>query len=208
MNDVDELLPTRRSLLGRLKNLDDQDSWKVFFDTYWKLIYNAALKSGLTESEAQDVVQETIVAVCKSISRFEYDDSKGSFKSWLLRQTRWRIADQFRKREPGIDAKRKRVETSTRTGTVERVADPASLVLEENWDTEWERNLMDVALEHLKRNVDPKHYQAYDLCAMKGWPVTKAARFLGLSSGNLYLIKHRLTKLLKKEVERLQDKPF
>jgi RNA polymerase sigma-70 factor (ECF subfamily) len=208
MNEVDELLPTRRSLLGRLKNLDDQDSWKVFFDTYWKLIYNTAHKSGLTESEAQDVVQETILAVCKNMPQFEYDERKGSFKGWLLGQTRWRIADQFRKREPVFDAKRKRVETSTRTGTIERVADPASLVLEENWNTEWETNLMVVALEHLKRNVDAKHYQAYDLCAMKGWSVTKAARFLGLSSGNVYLIKHRLTKLLKKEVERLQDEPF
>ena len=29
-----------------------------FFDRYWKLIYEVALRSGLTESEAQDVVQE------------------------------------------------------------------------------------------------------------------------------------------------------
>jgi RNA polymerase sigma-70 factor (ECF subfamily) len=195
-------------LLGRLKNLDDQDSWKSFFETYWRLIYSTAIRSGLTDSEAQDVVQETIVAVCKSMPGFEYDNRKGSFKGWLLRLTRWRIADQFRKREPGIDANRKRLDTSTGTGTLERIADPASLVLESSWDAEWEKNLMNVALERLKQSVDPKHYQAYDLCAMKGWSVTKVARFLGLSSGNVYLIKHRLTKMLKTEIEHLRDSPI
>ena len=30
--DPDALIPTRQSLLIRLKNWDDQDSWKDFFD--------------------------------------------------------------------------------------------------------------------------------------------------------------------------------
>jgi len=42
-----ELLPTRYSLLSRLQNWEDQESWRVFFDTYWRLIYSVALKSGL-----------------------------------------------------------------------------------------------------------------------------------------------------------------
>ncbi len=208
IKNVDELIPTRRSLLGRLKNWEDNTSWKTFFDTYWALIYNTALKSGLTESEAEDVVQETILSVSKSMPRFEYDESKGSFKGWLLRLTRWRIADQFRKREPVIDGKRKTAHTSTRTATVERVSDPAGFVLESAWEQEWERNLADAALRRLKQNVDPKHYQVYDLCVVKGWSVSKVAQFLGLNSGNVYLIKHRLTKLLKNEVERLRDKPI
>ena len=42
MKDEHELIPTRASLLDRLKDWQDETSWKVFFDTYWKLIYNAA----------------------------------------------------------------------------------------------------------------------------------------------------------------------
>ena len=89
------LIPTRYSLLSRLQNWDDQDSWKVFFDTYWRLIYSVALKSGLTESEAQDVVQETIISVAKNIQKFKRDRGLGSFKGWLRNITRWRIADQL-----------------------------------------------------------------------------------------------------------------
>jgi hypothetical protein len=44
-NDPDELLPTRWTLIERLKNWDDQESWRQFFDTYWKLIYGVAIES-------------------------------------------------------------------------------------------------------------------------------------------------------------------
>src|SRR5882757_5840711 len=91
MNEVNELIPTRQSLLSRLKDWNDQESWKVFFDTYWRLIYGAALKAGLNDAEAQDVVQETVVSVLKSMGSFDYNTEKGSFKGWLLRLTSWRI---------------------------------------------------------------------------------------------------------------------
>ncbi len=52
----DQSIGTRHSLLSRLKDWDDQDSWRDFFNTYWKLIYGVAIKSGLTDAEAQDVV--------------------------------------------------------------------------------------------------------------------------------------------------------
>ena len=58
-------LLTRYSLLSRLQNWDDQESWKDFFDTYWRLIYSIAIKSGLTETEAEDVVQEALIRAFK-----------------------------------------------------------------------------------------------------------------------------------------------
>src|SRR6266702_1190826 len=102
MKDQDELIPTRASLLSRLKDWRDEHSWKVFFDTYWKLIYRAAIKAGLTDAEAQDAVQETVISVMKSVPDFKYEAVGGSFKSWLLNLTAWRIGDQFRKRQRNI----------------------------------------------------------------------------------------------------------
>ena len=69
MND-DQFIPTRRSLLSRLKSWDDQASWREFFTTYGRLIYCIAIKAGLTDAEAQDVVQETIIIVARKIAAF------------------------------------------------------------------------------------------------------------------------------------------
>src|SRR5690242_16611066 len=87
---------TRYSLLSRLHDWDDQESWKDFFDTYWRVIYSFAIKSGLSEAEAQDVVQETIISVAKGIQNFKRDQSLGSFRGWLRNLTRWRVADYLR----------------------------------------------------------------------------------------------------------------
>src|SRR2546427_181978 len=96
---LDPFLPTRQSLLSRLKEWDDHESWRDFFDTYGRLIFGLAVKSGLTHTEAEDVVQETLLVVAKEMPDFKYDPARGSFKGWLLEITRRRIANQVRRRQ-------------------------------------------------------------------------------------------------------------
>ena len=128
-------LKTRASLLARLKDLDDQRSWTDFYDTYWKLIHAVATKSGLTEAEADDAVQETMIAVAKKMPGFEYKPGKDSFKGWLLQLTRWKITDQFRKRPPARPPS-----GVCKTEAMERVPDPAGFVLEALWEEEWKKS--------------------------------------------------------------------
>src|ERR1044071_1926253 len=94
----EKVLPTRQSLLSRLRDWENQDSWREFFDTYWQLIYQVARKAGFNDAEAQDVVQETLLSVAQQMPGFKYDRTAGRFKGWLLQIARRRIADQFRKR--------------------------------------------------------------------------------------------------------------
>jgi RNA polymerase sigma factor (sigma-70 family) len=196
----EDSLATRASLLGRLKNWQDDKSWEEFTQTYSGLIRAVALKAGLTESEAKDVEQETLLCVAKTIHEFESNPVRGTFKSWLLNLTRWRIADQFRLRSPGPPAPPS-APTSTGTSTVERVPGPDNL--EAEWEVEWKRNIMETALVRVGRKVKPKHLQIFDLYAMRHWPARRVARELGVSRVQVYLVNHRLTKLMKREVEYL-----
>jgi RNA polymerase sigma factor (sigma-70 family) len=206
-NEVQELLPTRKTLLSRLRAWDDHESWNQFFETYWRFIYGAALKSGLTESEAQEVVQETVISVSKSMPSFRYDPNAGSFKGWLMQLTRWRIADQVRKRNVEERFKSaKSLDDTRRTATVDRLADPMTSDLESGWESEWEDNLLHAAIERVKRKADLKQYQIFDLYVLKQWPVNKVANALQVSSGQVYLAKHRISALLKKELSYLQTK--
>src|SRR5262249_59446262 len=94
----DDRIPTRASLLDRLRNPDDSASWNEFYRIYRELIYSVARRASLTEQEAQEVVQDTLISVAKKMPEFTYDPSKDSFKGWLLTVTRWRIRDQLEKR--------------------------------------------------------------------------------------------------------------
>jgi len=73
VNPTDDSYPTRPSLLVRLKDTGDQQSWQEFNDLYRKLIFGFAIKAGLTETEAQEVVQETLIAAAKNLPEFRYD---------------------------------------------------------------------------------------------------------------------------------------
>jgi RNA polymerase sigma-70 factor (ECF subfamily) len=203
-NLADDSIPTRQTLLERLKNLDDQPSWQDFFDTYWRLIYSVAIKAGLTEAEAQDVVQETVMAVTRKIADFKPDPSFGSFKSWLLLITRRRIADQFRKRPSDLVPRSDRSDDTTRTPTVERVPDPASLDWESAWDQQWQKNLVELAMERVKEQASPKEYLLFHQQVVKEWPAGKVASKYNVSRASVYMAKYRIGRLIKEEVRRLE----
>jgi RNA polymerase sigma-70 factor (ECF subfamily) len=199
-----DLNPTRYSLLSRLQNWDDQDSWRRFFDAYWRLIYLVAIKSGLTETEAQEVVQETVISVAKDISKFKREREFGSFRGWLRNVTRWRIADQLRKRTPMGRADSSNSDTGM--DPLAQIVDPAGEKLEAVWDEEWRTNLLETAVERVRNRVREEHYQIFDLYVLRGWTVREVAEILGVSSGQVYLAKHRVAAQVRKEVRELQKK--
>ncbi len=200
VRERDEFIPTRRSLLSRLRSAEDQVSWADFFETYWRLIYSVARKSGLSDQDAQDVVQETVLTVVKNIAEFRYDPKIGSFKGWLLKTTRWRILDLARRRQR-ITLR----ETSLDEDFLHAHVDPTGDQLDRLWETEWQRNLMSTAVTRVKNQVKPKHYQAFELNVLKGWPAAEVAETLGLHTAQVHLAKHRVSKLIKAEVRRLRN---
>lgn len=211
-------LETRSSLLQRLKTGDDPQSWQEFYRIYGGLIRFFAEKAGLTADEAEEVVQETAIGVARHLPEFIYDPKVCRFKTWLLNLTRWRIQDQIRRRRklgPRSDAAELvahmgQLESGTSLGGasfIESIADPSVPEFGAEWDKAWEKNLLDQALEALRVRIDERQLQVFDLCVTKGWPPGDVARTLGISVARVYLAKHRISALLKKEVRRLECLP-
>ncbi|MGB7749538.1 MAG: sigma-70 family RNA polymerase sigma factor [Verrucomicrobiia bacterium] len=197
----EDSIPTRYSLLSRMQDREDHDSWKDFFDTYWRLIYSFAIKSGLTDAEAQDVVQETVISVAKDIQKFKRDRTLGTFKGWLRNLTRWRIADQLRKRDRNVPAGDN---LSMPLPGSDEIAGPVNADLETIWEEDWQANLLEAAMERVKPRVKEEHYQIFDLNVVRQWPAGKVAQTLGVNIGMVYLAKHRVMALIKKEIRVLE----
>jgi RNA polymerase sigma factor (sigma-70 family) len=204
---LDDWAPTRQSLLERLRDWEDQKSWREFFELYGLLIYTVALKAGLTEPEAQDVVQETVLSVAKKMPTFHYDPALGSFKGWLKQLIGWRINRQLEKRQKHIQRRREPLGADDpHTDTIEQLPDPQALLpLEAIWETEWRENLIHTALGRIRAKVNPKHYQVFQLYALQHRPLAEIRSFLGVSAATVYLAKHRVGKLLKIELRRLEQ---
>ena len=200
---TESFLPTRQSLLSRLREWDST-GWREFFDTYWRLIYNVARKAGLADAEAQDVVQNTFIYLTRRMPEFHYDPARGSFKSWLRVVTRSRISVHRRQARtqplirdpaPGRDGE----------SVLEEIPDPAGDVLDEVWQREWEENLVNTALRRLRAKVSARQLLIFHLASVEGLPLTQVAKKLDVSLAQVYLARHRVGKLLKAEVRRFRE---
>ena len=184
-----ELLPTRASLLSRLRDWQNE-SWQEFFELYWKLIYNTARRYGLSDIEAQDVVQDTMIGVSRNIPEFKYDPERCSFKTWLMNMILWRIKDQFRKRrahEP--------------IGVAMELPEPEQF--EQQWEKDWQANIMAAAVERVKNTLSPQVFQIFDFCVLQKKGVAETSEVLSVSRARIYLARHRVTNKIMKEIERL-----
>jgi DNA-directed RNA polymerase specialized sigma24 family protein len=52
--------------------------------------------------------------------------------------------------------------------------------------------------------VKAKHYQVYVLHVIQGKPLREVCRVLGVNGATVYVIKHRLTRLLREIVRKLE----
>lgn len=204
--DTDQFIPTRRTLLSRLRGWDDQDSWRDFFNTYWRLIYDFAIKAGLNDAQAQDAVQETVISVAREMPGFVYNPQIGSFKSWLLQITRRRVADQMRKQYRAGEVGAVRADDTAVAGMLQEIPDMTALPLDAMWDTEWRRHVAQAAMEKVKRRIRPEQFQMFELAMLKGWPAAKVAKALGCTLIQVYMARHRVGRQIRKEVEAMERK--
>ena len=211
--DEPSSIHTRPSLLNRLKTGDDAESWEEFYRVYGKLVRDFAIQAGLTDTEADEVVQETAIAMARHLPEFRYDPQVCRFKTWLLNQTSWRIKDQFKKRKKetaGMGgtslSNAPPTDETARTATLHRVPDPAATDLEMMFEAQWRKNLFAVALELVKQEFSLKQFQIFDLVVLKEWPAAEVAQSLGVTLANVYVTRHRISAAIKKEIKLLEKK--
>jgi RNA polymerase sigma-70 factor (ECF subfamily) len=197
-----EWLRTRTSLLARIRNPDDQTGWREFYRAYRKLVRHLAQRHGLSETEAEDVTQETMITVQKTIAQFRQDPARCSFKSWFQRLAQARIVDFLRRRRAAALARNRAKDDTSGTRALERLADPASLNPDVAWEEAWRQSVLDRALAKLRRRVKPLHYQVFYLHVIKQQTTWQVARALGVNIALVYVVKHRVVPLFKTLVEQ------
>ena len=74
--ETENFLGTRPSLLARLKDWSQETACREYDQDYAPLLRNIAHKTGLTDAEADDVVQESLIAVANKIGTFEHTGNR------------------------------------------------------------------------------------------------------------------------------------
>jgi RNA polymerase sigma-70 factor (ECF subfamily) len=182
--------PTRTSLIRRVRDHQDAQSWGEFVALYEPLIHSYARKHGLSEANAQDVVQNVFISLLRALPRFELDHSRGRFRTWLYRITMNAVID-FQKKQPRWSA----LEAD---GSEPGPGAPSHVdqMLEE-WETDCRRRVLEFVLEKVRGQAVPTTWTCFERLTLQGRKGADIAAELGLTANAVYVNAKRIMDRVK-----------
>ncbi len=190
-------LHTRPSLLMRIRDRNDEESWRTFVTIYAPLVYRYCCRHGLQDADAADVCQEVMEKVARAIRSFEYQPAKGLFRNWLLTITRRRLADFHQKIA-------RRPEQSIASAGVEGLSEEGDRP-DADWNQDFTDRVLQVALERSRPNFEPATWRAFESVWIENRSAAETADALALNIDLVYYSKARVLKRLKAEVEEIVE---
>lgn len=192
-----EPIATRETLIKALKS-DDEGAWTHFYDRYAGLILNFALKRGCSKELAEDVLQETVMALIKHLKNFEYNREKGRFKSLLFKITESKIVDAFRRNGKLSMLKDSEI-------FIKNLANEEDSERKHLWDKEWENQILNEAIEDARSRVAQKTFQCFEEVFIKGKSIKETAEKLNISPNLASQHKFKVMKMVIDTAKRMFD---
>ncbi|MDG2224651.1 MAG: sigma-70 family RNA polymerase sigma factor [Rubripirellula sp.] len=191
---------TSLSLLNRLRSSSETENWDRLVRLYAPLIRAWLRKYDVQDCDADDLVQEVLLAVLKDLNTFEHAGQPGAFRSWLKAILVNRLRNFWRSRD-----RRPRAEGDC--GSRERLAqlaDPDS-ELSQIWNQQHDQFVLRQLLELTESHFSASTWQAFSLVALKGKPADIVARELGISLNAVFIAKSRVLSRLRQESDGLVE---
>ncbi len=192
---------TRVTLLTRLRDGQDADAWREFFDLYGPVVYRFARNRGLQDADAADLMQDVLRSVARNAHRMEYDPKRGTFRGWLYTVTRNKIYNF-------LSSQKNRPRASGDSDAYERLQ--AAPAREEDgpdadWEREYQQRLTDRAMDQVKGEFQTATWQAFWGTAVEGKPAGEVGVGLKMSPGAVYVAKSRVLARLRDAVRKMVD---
>jgi RNA polymerase sigma factor (sigma-70 family) len=194
---------TRQTLLMRAKDQDDNAAWEEFVSYYQEFIRMVLNQLSLPTSGIQvdvdDLVQEILISIWKSLPNHSYDEERAKFRTWLTRLIRNRTIDHIRHLR-GLARKHQEVAEDVST---ERFPVVSESEVEAIVHKEWEVHLLKLGLKNIEPLFSERAIEAF-LMAVDGVSTTEIAEKIGVKPNSIIKLKNRVKERLILEVKQLR----
>jgi len=190
---------TRPSLLIRVRDPADQAAWQEFVEIYRPVILRLAEQKGMQAADAEDVAQEVLTAVAKSIAQREHDPERARFGTWLHRVAYNAIIDALTRRKPD----RGSGDSALHAVLDQREAHngPGSDLLR----LEYRREVFRWAARQVRKEFRQETWDAFWLTAIDGRSVAAVAREFGKDPGAIYTARSRVIRRIQEQVTEYEQ---
>ena len=192
---------THASMLARLRQPEmDQATWGQFVQRYGPRIFTWCRHWGLQEADAEDVTQSVLMKLSVHLREFEYDPAR-RFRAWLktVAQRTW------------IDLVRDQQREGQGAGNSEAFAAlhqvPARDDLEARLEAAYDLELLAEAMARVRARVEPHTWEAFRLLTEEQLPLTDVTTRLSLPAAVVYKARSKVQKMLKEEIQALDESP-
>ncbi len=188
---------TTTALLEGLYDVEDGVVWQVFDDRYRPIIVGVCRRLGLSDSEADDTAQETLIQFLRDYREGRYSRDRGRLRSWIVGIARHRV----------IDYQRARGRRKEKLGHSSAMEVPDETAVEQLWDQEFERSILRQSVEELRRSTrtSEKSIRAFEMVIFDRMAPERVAEDLDMKPHDVYVAKSRVTTKLREIVERLKN---
>lgn len=179
---------TRRSLLRRVRDLDDHDAWDQFYELYAPLLYRFARRQ-LSAADAEEVRDQCLELLARKMPEFRYDPAAGRFKGWLYKVARSKIVDLHRR---GRD-------WTAKSEELQALVDDSPTPIQV-WEEQWRQEHLKYCLERARSFVPERSFVAFNML-MDDKSVPEVCAALSMNSNQVYKAKmavlQRVRRILK-----------
>jgi RNA polymerase sigma-70 factor (ECF subfamily) len=190
---------TRPSLLLRLADRTDQAAWQEFARIYTPVVYRLALRRSLQHADAEDLSQQVLAAVAKTIDRWQDDPTRAKFRTWLHRVAQNQIINALSRAAPDRAAGGSTIAAALGDQAAKSQADSDLVRMEIR------REVFRWAADQIRHEFRPATWDAFWRTAVENHPVEQTAQDVGLSCGAIYAARSRIMRRLKEKVCEFDD---
>jgi RNA polymerase sigma-70 factor (ECF subfamily) len=185
---------TRASLIVRLKDRADREAWREFVEVYRPVVHRLACGKGLQHADAEDLAQQVLAAVAAAVERWEPDESRGRFRTWLHRIAQNLIINALTRRAPDR-ASGDQGEHDVLAQHEAREGPDSDLLR-----MEYRREVFNWAARQIEGEFQSDTWNAFWQTAVEERPVPEVARLLGKKPGAVYAARGRVMRRLKEKI--------
>jgi RNA polymerase sigma factor (sigma-70 family) len=187
---------TRETLLERIRNRHDDDSWEDFVFYYKQYIYIICRRMGLNHHDGEEIVQKVMLKIWDKLPTFEYDKKK-RFRGWLCLVTGNTVKDFFRSYKRAQDRKEKAADYEI--WNPESSSQPE---IEKMAEKEWENYIANMALDNIRGKFSDKVIECF-MRVSEGTPVKDVSADMDVPLNTVYVYNKRVSNKYYEEIRRL-----